>query len=306
MLGHRAAWLAVLTIVAAGVGCAAPKSYWARPDKEKPPAGEVCEILPIFEHTVCYSHDPVHDGQKVPCLCGTVYLLGRESPYPIACKGNMVVELYDDTNPQQPVRKENWEIGGDVLQSRLVYGNDPTCFGWGYNLILPWSSYDPHMSRIHLHVAVKGEKSTLPVFKDSESFALGDIPELKSSSKTAMLGPGGRTTVIPADGTNGSQGGVVQASAVEVHRTDIPLGPHGMNTTVGVQNMKGPLTTTVSYDPAPQQSTVAPATPTTTNAPSSEAAPAQIQSNGTHTLTVPGGGVSQPMQIWPPPPAPAK
>jgi hypothetical protein len=302
-LGQRAAWLAALTMVAAAVGCAAPKSYFARPDKEKAPTGEVCEILPIFQHTVCYSQDPVHNGQKIPCLAGTVYLLSRGSPYPVECNGTMVLELYDDSNPQESVRKENWEINKDILKTRLVYGNDPTSFGWGYNLILPWASYNPQMTRVHLHIAVKGDKSTLPVFMDSESFALGDVPDLKSTSKSTVLGQAGRTTVIPADGTSPQQGGIVQANALEVRRTDIPLGPHGLQTSVSVGNLPGPLTTTVSYQPMPQNSKPAPPTPVTVDAPPGDAPPAQVQSNGTHTLTVPGGNVSQPVQIWPPPPA---
>jgi hypothetical protein len=294
--------LAAITIGSAG--CSTTKNWFARPDTERPPTGEVCEILPIFQHSVVYSPNLVNDGKPTPCVGGTVYLLGRDHAYPISCNGTMVVELFDDTNPQQPVLNERWELSKEILATRLTHGGELNSFGWGYNLLLPWSNYRPEIQRVHMHIAVKGEKATLPMFRDTEVMTMGDMPQSQQGTRTASgtRSPG----IVPAGATaqgNPAQGGAIvhtiatmpAQETTDVKHTDIPLGQRGLRPTV-VQDARNTMPSMLQAGGNGQA-----ASGVDLSANAMAPAPQGSGSSGNRTITIPGGGLQQPSQVWPPP-----
>src|SRR5262249_41445546 len=67
-----------------------------------------------------------------------------------------------------------WRIDQDTLQ-RLLRRD---MIGWGYTLFLPWGTYKPEITQVHLKVRYEPAHGT-PVYSESSSMTLnkiGDIP----------------------------------------------------------------------------------------------------------------------------------
>jgi hypothetical protein len=134
------------------------------------PHGQVSQIVAAWNHQVAYAPDPVHGGNEAPGLAGRLYLFGPEISYPLIDDGSMVVDLFDDTKPAgegQPVPLEEWRF--DPITLKRLAKRD--IIGWGYTLFLPWGTYKPEISQVHLKVRYVTAKG-VPFFADSGPLSL--------------------------------------------------------------------------------------------------------------------------------------
>jgi hypothetical protein len=134
------------------------------------PHGPVSQIVATWNHQVVFVPDPVHGGNEEPGLAGRLYLFGPEISYPLIDEGSVVVDLFDDTKPAgegQPVPLEEWRLNPDTLK-RLAKRD---MIGWGYTLFLPWGTYKPEISQVHLKVRYVTAKG-IPFFAESGPLSL--------------------------------------------------------------------------------------------------------------------------------------
>jgi len=121
------------------------------------PHGQVCQAVATWNHQVVFAPDPAHGGMEAPGLVGRLYLFGSEISYPLIDDGSVVVDLFDDTKQSdegQPVPLEEWRVDPATLK-RLAKRD---MIGWGYTLFLPWGTYKPNISHVHLKVRYVTEK----------------------------------------------------------------------------------------------------------------------------------------------------
>jgi hypothetical protein len=170
-LGKRARMAAYLPILgmAMVVGCV-PGMGGLVSSIEAPPAGEICQMVPTWTNEVVSLPDPTHGGNPVQGLTGRIYLFGPVVDHPPAGDGVIVVDLYDDTHrtkgqPQVPL--EEWRFDKETLHRLL--GKD--FVGWGYSLFLPWSTYRPEITQIHLKVRYEPSKGT-PLYAEGSTVTL--------------------------------------------------------------------------------------------------------------------------------------
>jgi len=161
-----------------GIGTAAPPTGQ--------PAGQPCQAVMTWSHQVHFAPDPVRNGAPGPGLLGRLYLFDDQVKDPAIGDGSIFVELFDDSG-QQPggVKIEEWTIDKDTLK-RLAKKDT---FGWGYTLFLPWGSYRPNLSKVHLALRYDPEKGP-PLFADPASFIIdhSDGPAVRTTSTTIPPG----------------------------------------------------------------------------------------------------------------------
>lgn len=141
-------------------GCTTTASFLA-PDEDSPPSGTVTRITAVWNNEVAFVADPTHNGAKKPGIAGRLYLFGKDMKYPLAAEGSLMVDLYDDgpaDSGQDPRMIEEWRIDNNTLQ-RLVARD---MIGWGYTLFLPWGSYKPEITRVHLAIRFQPAEKTKP------------------------------------------------------------------------------------------------------------------------------------------------
>jgi hypothetical protein len=161
-------------------------------DKEDPmPHGQVCQIVATWNHQVAFVPDPVHGGAEAPGLAGRLYLFGPEISFPLIDDGSVVVDLYDDTKPAgegQPIPLEEWRLDPATLK-RLAKRD---MIGWGYTLFLPWGTYKPEISQVHLKVRYVTAKGN-PFFAESGPMTL-DRPVASAYHTTTVVGKSSEPT----------------------------------------------------------------------------------------------------------------
>jgi hypothetical protein len=156
------------------------------------PSGPPCQVVVTWNPQVVFNPDVVHGGAPTPALVGRLYLFGEEINYPLEGDGSVVVDLYDETpgpaaKPSTPL--EEWRIDKDTL-NRLKR-RDPV--GVGYTLILPWATYKPDISTIHLRLSYSPTKSKgFPLYADSAPLVLnrGSIAVTPSTQTRTILPSG--------------------------------------------------------------------------------------------------------------------
>jgi hypothetical protein len=85
----------------------------------------------------------------MPTLTGNLYLLENFHTFTTMAQGTVTVKLYDVSNGE-PIQLERWTFDSDTLSRLLV----KDALGWGYRLILPWSSYRADITGVELRVQV--------------------------------------------------------------------------------------------------------------------------------------------------------
>lgn len=116
-----------------------------------PPAGHVCQIVTTWNREVVFPPDTTHNGAPTPTLTGRLYLFGPEIGVPLVGDGNVTVDLFDDrakASGGDSVLLEEWRIDPGTLKQLLK----KDIIGWGYTLILPWATYKPEITQVHLMV----------------------------------------------------------------------------------------------------------------------------------------------------------
>lgn len=114
------------------------------------PLRKGASIVANWEKNIVFHADLSHDGERIACLTGRLYLIGEKAEVPQYGNGEVVVELHRETTKanEPPDLQEVWRIDGETLQR--VRRKD--AIGKGYTLCLPWSSYSPDITRIWLKV----------------------------------------------------------------------------------------------------------------------------------------------------------
>jgi len=150
------------------------------------PHGQVYQAVATWNHQVVFAPDPAHGGMEAPGLVGRLYLFGPEISYPLIDDGSVVVDLFDDTKQTEEGQQaplEEWRI--DPVTLKRLAKKD--MIGWGYTLFLPWGTYKPSISQVHLKLRYVTEKGT-QFFADSGPLSLnsaaGKGGHMASASKT--------------------------------------------------------------------------------------------------------------------------
>jgi hypothetical protein len=198
----RGLGLLALALLALPAGCASGPPFTA--GSEPPP---VAQVSAIWQKQVHYAADPTHSGAQTPGLAGRLYLFGTELSQPLVGDGSLTVVLYDDAPPAggQPKQLEAWNLDKDTLK-RLVRRD---VIGDGYTLFLPWGTYRPDITQVHLVVCYAPQKGS-PVYSQGEPLLLTRDDPPQVTSRTVTGAP-------PASATPAGYGGrpvqgVVQAA----------------------------------------------------------------------------------------------
>ena len=115
-----------------------------------PSAGAPCMIATRWEHEVRFTPDTENNGKPMPTVVGRVTLFANDLTTPVVAKGIISVYLYNDMpdahKDDEPL--EYWALDASTVQ-RLVKRD---AAGWGYTLVLPWTSYRPELTQVRLKV----------------------------------------------------------------------------------------------------------------------------------------------------------
>jgi hypothetical protein len=159
------------------------------PCEDKPPTGDVYQVVAAWNNAVVFTPDPTHNGDPTPGIAGRVYLFGVHPGYPLAGDGSLVVDLYLDppgtTTPiagAKPV--ERWEIDKDTLQ-RLLRKD---AIGWGYTIFLPWGTYRKDITQVRLRVRYQPVKGS-PLYGETPRLTLSDDNTLPQMLSTQVKRP---------------------------------------------------------------------------------------------------------------------
>lgn len=137
---------------------------------DAPPTDPPCQVVATWTNQVIFTPDPTHNGEPTPGLAGRVYLFGQTVGRPVAGNGTLTIDLFQDAHPsagKSPLPLEEWRIDRDTLQRLLR--RDP--IGWGYTLFLPWATYRPEISHVHLKVRYDPVNGT-PLFASGAPLTL--------------------------------------------------------------------------------------------------------------------------------------
>jgi hypothetical protein len=158
-----------LLALALSAGCIGTRPFFVVENKEGPP---VCHVMTSWEPRVLYTPDPTHGGTPTPGLAGRLYLFGSMIGQPLVGDGSLVVDLYDDI-PVDAGGKgkliEKWALDKDTLKRLLRHDT----IGDGYTLFLPWGTYRPDITKVHLKVSYQPSKGS-PLFDSGSTIALND------------------------------------------------------------------------------------------------------------------------------------
>jgi hypothetical protein len=150
------------------------------------PAPAVCQVAVNWVNKVVFAPDTVHGGVPTPGLAGRLYLFGPEVSFPLVGDGSVVVDLYDDTpvaSGGQARLLEKWVLNAQTL-GRLQRRD---MIGEGYTLFLPWGSYRPDITQVHLMVCYTPARGN-PLYAPSSSITLngGNQPPNQVTNRTVV------------------------------------------------------------------------------------------------------------------------
>jgi hypothetical protein len=125
----------------------------------------------MWVRDVVTAPDTVHGGTPTPGLAGRVYLFGADGDCPVAGDGGLVIDLYDDGQKvpgQGPRLIEEFKF--DPVNLKRLLKRDP--IGWGYTLFLPWGTYRPDITQVHLRVCYLPHDGA-PLYTEGATMSLG-------------------------------------------------------------------------------------------------------------------------------------
>jgi hypothetical protein len=137
---------ALLTLLC---GCVSSPKVGAKKTKVDP--NQPVQLATTWNPKVQTSSDPTRGGVHQYCLSGRLFLFGANPSYPLITDGKLVVDLWDHTNVakgSEPKLLEQWQIDPETLKSMIK----EDVIGQGYSIALPWGTYRPDISQIHLIV----------------------------------------------------------------------------------------------------------------------------------------------------------
>jgi len=182
-----------LLLAVVPTGCAlterrTPSSASSTAKIVKPPKGDgpATEILANWSKQVQVGMDPVSQS-PIPAMTGRVYFFDPSGGHPIGVDGNLTVELYEHSaDPYgKPKLLETWKFDPESLKKLGRIDN----LGFGYNLALPWSTYRPDITKIHMVVKLE-PKNGMPLATMSHVISLDhDQPQHVAKVTGKKLGP---------------------------------------------------------------------------------------------------------------------
>jgi hypothetical protein len=195
---RRAARWSVLLIAAVNGGCVSLPYVSNLSGDEPPPPGQAFQVVAWWQPEVRYAADPTRNGAAIPGLAGRIYLFGQEPCHPFPGDGGFVMDLFDASGSQE-VQLEEWRFDPDTMK-RLLRRD---IMGWGYTVFLPWNTYKPEITRVHLKVRYLPLKGS-PLFFEGNPMALNGAgattPLVKHSQATPGYAPPPTTLPPPTPG----------------------------------------------------------------------------------------------------------
>lgn len=189
---HRGAVLAALLLGLAGClssGCVftgGPRGQAATAGKDGP-----CQIAVRWENEVAFTPDPVHGGKPSPALVGRVMLFNQRM-LPMEGDGSLHVELADAT-VTPPKVLERWNIDPATMQKY----QRKDFVGVGYNVLLPWTTYNAATTSVQLRVAYQSKKGA-PLYSSPSTIALGKAPVTPVASRSILMPrPAPQVSAVP-------------------------------------------------------------------------------------------------------------
>jgi hypothetical protein len=180
-------------------------------NKGTPPTGPACHVVATWHNQVVYTPDPTHGGNPTPGLAGRLYLLGPDIAFPVAGDGSLVVDLYNDAPAAAgaaPVLLEEWRIDKDTLR-RLLQRDT---VGWGYTLFLPWGSYKPEITHVHVQLRYQPLNGA-PLYSNSSTMTLA----------SGAHAPGWAAGPVPSSTPAAAQGVAPPALAAQPPPPPVPV-----------------------------------------------------------------------------------
>lgn len=148
----------------------------------------ICQAVAVWNPTVIYAPDPARGGTPSPGLVGRLYLFGPQLDFPRSGEGSLTIDLYKEGtkgDASTQVLLEEWHIDKETLQ-RLMK-RDP--IGCGYTLFLPWGTYHPELTHLHIKLRYEPVKGS-PLYAPPSSLTLEG-----SGNPSQEIGSAGRPAI---------------------------------------------------------------------------------------------------------------
>jgi hypothetical protein len=182
--------LALLALVATGCVTTGVGPWFPMSKCEPaPPTQVVC----TWKNSVAFLPDFTHNGQPAPALVGRVYLFVDESLPPVFCEGTLTVLVWPE-GCDDPKKMEATILNPEDFK-RL--GKADT-IGPGYTVVVPWSLYDPTVSKICIRTAFQ-RGNEIPLFTENRVTLARDNGVIhERHTPISVQRPGNMTSGAPA------------------------------------------------------------------------------------------------------------
>jgi hypothetical protein len=177
--------LGLAALVSLAAGCVLPVRDGGPVSAAKVVEGGPMELAAKWQNEVRMTPDPTRGGAQTPVLAGRVYLFDMKG-LPMTANGTLHFELADPSQ-SPPKVLEQWSI--DKVTVAKMERRDT--IGLGYSVILPWATFRPDLTRVHLRACYKPENGP-PVYTSPSDLALmmpGPQPTMWGGSQTVQTPP---------------------------------------------------------------------------------------------------------------------
>jgi hypothetical protein len=177
----------------AGLSGCLPELFTTDPNSQVALSTVPCQIHTRWDHQVHFTANTEDKGKEIPQIVGRVYLFGSDLKTPIPARGTMQVYLYNDMPdaPDKETPLEKWVIATNIV--KVLERRDAA--GWGYTMLLPWTTYRPDITHVRLMVRFDQVGSKIALYSDTVDLTFEnpttpkvDIAHKQSGPKVPMNG----------------------------------------------------------------------------------------------------------------------
>jgi hypothetical protein len=150
------------------------------------PTGRVCQIVTTWQNQVIFSPDTMHGGASTPGIAGRLYLFDQGG-LPVVGDGGVTIELYNDSavaKGGEAKLLELWKLDKEILRCALQRDT----IGWGYTLLLPWGTYSPAITAVHMKVRYEPPKG-LPLYSEGGTVTLNKQGNASVRTEARTIAP---------------------------------------------------------------------------------------------------------------------